>query len=199
MWLCYNSVGQTDSRDLSKFPNPTAKTQRTFPLLQKICLCECKHNSMDAQDLPAPACFPVIQKKTALAALDKERVSFPLVDAATSRMCTLVLLFLRFLSIRQWECLLLSALCHCQFFCCLYLPTLSTIQTVEPYFFFPSSSVYCLQIKFFCRDDSVLSHISHLLHTLHLSLKHQALPFLNTSALLSPPAAISHHSSSISP
>lgn len=89
-----------------------------------------------------------------------------------------------------------------QFSCCLYLPALSTIQSVELYFFFPSSSINCLQIKISCRDDSVLSHISRLLlHPLHLSLKHQALPFLNTSALLSPAAALqalSHHSSNIS-
>lgn len=107
------SIGHTGSRDLSKFPNTTAKTQKTFPLLQKTWLCECKCSSVGVQDLSAPACLPAIQKKTALAALDKERVSFPLVDSATSRMCTLVLLFLRSLSIRHWQRLLLSAVCHC--------------------------------------------------------------------------------------
>lgn len=89
-----------------------------------------------------------------------------------------------------------------QFFCCLYLPALSTIQSVEPCLFLPSSSLYCLHIKISCRDDSVLSHISHLLlHTLNLYLKHQALPFLNTYALVSPAAALqalSHHSSNMS-
>lgn len=107
------SVGHTGSRYLSKFPNPAAKTQKTLPLLQKTWLWECKRNSVGVQDLSAPACFPAIQKKTALAATDKERVSFPLVDSATSRMCTLVLLFLRSLSIRHWQCLLLAAVCHC--------------------------------------------------------------------------------------
>lgn len=159
---------------------------------------------MGAQDLSAPSCFPAIQEKTTPVALDKERVSFLLVDSATSRMCMLVLLFLCSLLHQTLE---VSAAFTCvslpdQFFHCLYLPALSTIQSVEPYFFFPSSSIYCLQIKISCRDDSVLSHISHLLlHTLHLSLKHQAFPFLNTSASLSPAAALqahSHHSSNIS-
>lgn len=113
MWLCHNSVGHSGSRDPSKFPNTTVKTQKRFPLLQKTWRCECKHNTVDAQDLSAPSCFPATQKKTALAALGKERVSFSLVDSAISRMCTLVLLFLRSLSIRHWECLLLSAMCHC--------------------------------------------------------------------------------------
>lgn len=110
MWLCCNSVGQTGSRDLSKFPNTTAKTQRTFLLLQKTWLCRCKHNSGGAQDLPAPACFPAIQKNTALAALDKgDNPIGGLCHIQNMHTCSAV----HSLSIRHWECLLLSALCHC--------------------------------------------------------------------------------------
>lgn len=48
-----------------------------------------------------------------------------------------------------------------QFFHCLYLPVLSTIQSVEPCFFLPSSSVYCLQIKnLLQRWFSFVTHIS---------------------------------------
>lgn len=125
---CAVTVGRTGSRDLSKFPNTTAKTQMTFPLLQNTWLCECKHNSVGVQDLSPPACFPAIPKKTALAALDKERVSFPLVDSATSRRCTLVLLLLHSLQQTLGASAAFSPVSlPDQFFCCLYLPALSTI------------------------------------------------------------------------
>lgn len=203
MWLCCNSVGHTGSRGLSKFPNTTAKTQKTFPLLQKNwwwvqaqqCGCTGSFSSF------LLSCHP--EKDSSCCTWQGKGV-IPisgLCHIQNVLTCSVVPL----LSLHQ-TLEVSAAFSHVslpdQFFHCLYLPALSRIQPVEPYFFFPSSSIYCLQIKISCRDDSVLSHISHLLlHTLHLSLKHQALPFLNTSASLSPAAALqalSHHSSNIS-